>query len=38
MDEIFRMDEGGSWFFIEADNGFPFANIEALVNTIKEIR
>jgi hypothetical protein len=28
----------GGWFYIEADNGFPFANIEALVNTIKEIR
>jgi hypothetical protein len=36
--EVFRMAEGGSWFFIEADNGFPFANIEALVDTIKEIR
>ncbi len=36
--ETFRMDEGGSWFYIEADNGFPFANIQALVETIREIR
>lgn len=32
--EIFRPDKGGSWFYIEADNGFPFENIEALVKTV----
>jgi uroporphyrinogen decarboxylase len=36
--ETFRMHEGGSWFYIEADNGFPFENIEALVNTVKMLR
>ena len=36
--ETFRMDEGGSWFYVEADNGFPFENLEALVNTIAEYR
>ncbi|MCL2478057.1 MAG: hypothetical protein FWF22_01045 [Treponema sp.] len=36
--ETFRLADGGGWFYIEADNGFPFANIEALVRTVKEIR
>jgi hypothetical protein len=36
--ELFKLHDGGGWFYIEADNGFPFVNIEALVNTIKEIR
>lgn len=36
--DVFRMADGGSWFYIEADNGFPFENIEALVNTIRELR
>jgi hypothetical protein len=36
--ETFRMWEGGSWFYVEADNGFPYENIEALVNTIAQWR
>jgi len=36
--ETFRMMDGGSWFYIEVDNGFPYANIEALVQTIAEYR
>lgn len=36
--EAFRMWEGGSWFYIEPDNGFPFANLEALVSQIAEFR
>ncbi|HOU09910.1 MAG TPA: uroporphyrinogen decarboxylase family protein [Clostridiales bacterium] len=36
--EAFRMAEGGAWFYIEADNGFPFENLEALIRTIEEIR
>jgi len=36
--ETFRMYEGGSWFYIEADNGFPYANLEALVETIAQFR
>lgn len=36
--ETFRMKDGGSWFYIEADNGFPFENLEALVGAISELR
>lgn len=36
--EVFRMQEGGSWFYVEADNGFPFENMEALVETIAQYR
>lgn len=36
--EVFRMAEGGSWFYVEADNGFPFENIEMLVHTIACLR
>ena len=36
--DTFRMMEGGSWFYVEVDNGFPFANIEALVETIAQWR
>ena len=36
--DTLRMMEGGSWFYIEADNGFPFANLEALVRAIAEYR
>jgi len=32
--ETFRMMDGGAWFYVEVDNGFPFENIEALVETI----
>ena len=36
--DTFKMMDGGSWFYIEVDNGFPYENIEALVETIKEYR
>ena len=36
--DTFKMMDGGSWFYVEADNDFPFANLEALVNTIAEYR
>lgn len=36
--DTFRMPEGGSWFYVEADNGFPYENIEALVETIAQWR
>ena len=36
--DVFRMLEGGSWFYVEADNGFPFANIKALVHAIAQRR
>jgi hypothetical protein len=34
----FRPQEGGSWFYVEIDNGFPFANIEALMESIRRYR
>lgn len=36
--DTFRMQDGGSWFYVEADNGFPYANLEALVETIAQYR
>ena len=36
--EALRVDEGGSWFYVEIDNGFPFGNVEALLGTIAELR
>lgn len=36
--EIFRPEKGGSWFYIEPDNGMPFENIKALVETVWEYR
>ena len=36
--ETFRMAEGGAWFYVEADNGFPYANLEALIEAIREYR
>lgn len=36
--DAFRMGEGGAWFYVEADNGFPYENIEALVRTIAQWR
>ena len=32
--EIFKPRDGGSWFYIEADTGFPFENIQALVEKV----
>lgn len=36
--EIFRPDKGGAWFYIEADNGMPFENLQALVEQVYEYR
>lgn len=36
--ETFKMMDGGSWFYVEADNGFPFENLQALVETIAQWR
>ena len=36
--EAFKPDKGGSWFYIEVDNGFPFDNIKALVEQVFEYR
>ena len=32
--EIFKPSDGGAWFYIEADTGFPFENIRTLVETV----
>jgi len=36
--ETFHMMDGGAWFYVEADNGFPFANLEALIEAISLYR
>jgi len=36
--DIFRPQDGGSWFYLEIDNGFPWENIVAMVDVIKELR
>lgn len=36
--DTFKMMDGGSWFYIEVDNDFPYENVEALVQTIAEYR
>lgn len=36
--EEFRTAGGGSWFYVETDAGFPFANVEALIETIGLLR
>jgi len=32
--EIFKPKDGGAWFYVEPDTGFPYENIEALVTAI----
>ena len=36
--DTFRVGEGGSWFYVEIDNGFPFENVRALIETVGELR
>ena len=36
--EIFRPDKGGSWFYLEVDNGMPFENVQALVEAVYSYR
>lgn len=36
--DIFHPEEGGSWFYLEIDSGFPYENIEALVNAVRALR
>ncbi|MCL2059502.1 MAG: hypothetical protein FWH01_10675 [Oscillospiraceae bacterium] len=36
--QAFRPDNGGSWFYFEVDQGFPFENIQALAEAIAEYR
>jgi len=34
INEVFKPRDGGSWFYIETDTGFPFENIKTLVETV----
>ncbi len=36
--DAYKPFEGGSWLYIEIDNGFPFENIQALFDTVKRYR
>ncbi len=36
--EVFDVGQGGAWFYVEIDNGFPFGNVKALIETIAELR
>lgn len=36
--EIFRPNEGGAWFYVEPDNGMPYENLKALIETIWQYR
>jgi len=38
MYDIFRPDLGGSWFYFEVDQGFPFINVAALAESIAVYR
>jgi hypothetical protein len=37
INEVFKPRDGGSWFYIETDTGFPFENIKTLVETVYSI-
>ncbi|MBI5084419.1 MAG: hypothetical protein HZB13_07470 [Acidobacteria bacterium] len=36
--EAFRVADGGAWFYVEIDSGFPFSNVEALIQSIARLR
>jgi hypothetical protein len=38
MAEIFSVADGGAWFYVEIDSGFPFPNVKALIETIGHLR
>ena len=35
--EIFKPKDGGAWFYIEADTGFPLDNIKMLTETVRKL-
>ena len=37
-DDTFDPLNGGAWYYIEIDNGFPYENIVALVEAVQELR
>lgn len=36
--DIFDIKNGGGWFYLEVDDGFPYENTKALFETVNEIR
>ena len=34
INELYKPKDGGAWFYVEADTGFPFENIKALVEEV----
>lgn len=38
LSEEFRLSEGGGWFYVEIDSGFPWANVEALIEEVGRLR
>jgi hypothetical protein len=36
--EIFEIERGGAWFYVEVDRGFPFDNVVALTRAISRLR
>ncbi|MDX1358198.1 MAG: hypothetical protein R3232_05155, partial [Clostridia bacterium] len=36
--EIFDVKNGGGWFYLEVDDGFPYENTKTLFETVDEIR
>jgi uroporphyrinogen decarboxylase len=36
--EVFHLAEGGGWFYIEIDSGFPWENVQALIETVGRLR
>ncbi|MBI5725394.1 MAG: hypothetical protein HZA50_15665 [Planctomycetes bacterium] len=34
----FRIGKGGSWFYVEIDTGFPWPNVQALIESVAELR
>jgi hypothetical protein len=38
LKDEFRLAEGGGWFYVEIDSGFPWANVEALIEEVGRLR
>lgn len=36
--EAFRIQDGGSWFYLEVDPNFPWPNVQALFSAVAELR
>jgi hypothetical protein len=36
--EAFSVADGGAWFYIEIDSGFPFENVRALIESVGRLR